>query len=807
MKKFLLPAMLLAMCASASWGRGTTVATGSGTYNVDTIFHAKVGPGTTQTQLRLTGPSSMNVFYLTIDQTTPGVSIRTLSGGNKVAGNGTTSSMARNHSHDGLHYFAGSNGDFYFTGGKATNGSSIVGTPVCAFTVDREVFRTSASSYQFSVDMDGVARVCRLNFQKGTASHGDQTVAFKAINNDAPNNGVTLYTSKFWGSSNQTGLADNCSEVTARLVEGDNFWAGTSYRLEVTSTASRTGDLTIPDDGFVILGRGNADDFVAALQPGDIVTMDNITLTPEGEAIVPSCVISGNPKNVGGGVNLDSESERGDASDRHPRTGIGVSADGKRIVMMVVDGRALSSVGCTTGTLGDLLIFAGCAEGVNLDGGGSSTLYTEALGVRNHCSDGQERAVSNAIYAVLEAPEDNEVAELAFMDYAPTLPHLGMYTPQIIAFNKHGLALDTDFRDFTLSCDPELGNIINDGHTLYITGTGMHALTATCGDVSVSIPIEIDNASEVTLLSPSVIIDSRHPYTIGLYSTVRGARVDLNPAALSWTSADASVATVDENGTVTAVANGTVTVTGRLGDVVVEQQITVETTDQITLPILDITALSSWRQSKSDIKDVSVTAIGDDGFAADFTVSKARSPKLTLNINPAAPSYGIPEALDFNINPGNAIINKFAVNLGVANRGETFPIELYDVAAEGESLVRIPLADYFDTADLSMFPIEIRSIALQVGNDAGTVCHIEVTGIAQNYDIAQGVTDVVAPADALAVTVIGGRAVLAAPAGVITLTDLAGRVIATSTGSSIALPEGHGVVILTADGIPAKLAY
>ncbi|MDE6287522.1 MAG: hypothetical protein K2M00_01900, partial [Muribaculaceae bacterium] len=224
MKKFLLPAMLLAMCASTSWGRGTTVVTGSGTYDVDTIFHAKVGPGTTQTQLRLTGPSSMNVFYLTIDQTTPGVSIRTLSGGNKVAGNGTTSSMARNHSHDGLHYFAGSNGDFYFTGGKATNGSSIVGTPVCAFTVDREVFRTSNSSYQFSVDMEGVARVCRLNFQKGTATHGDQTVAFKAINNDAPNNGGTLYTSKFWGSSNQTGLAGNCSEVTARLVEGDNFW-------------------------------------------------------------------------------------------------------------------------------------------------------------------------------------------------------------------------------------------------------------------------------------------------------------------------------------------------------------------------------------------------------------------------------------------------------------------------------------------------------------------------------------------------------------------------------------------------------
>ena len=47
-------------------------------YTVDTLFHAKVGPGTTQTQLRLEGPSPLNVFYLTVDVSTPGVSIRTV---------------------------------------------------------------------------------------------------------------------------------------------------------------------------------------------------------------------------------------------------------------------------------------------------------------------------------------------------------------------------------------------------------------------------------------------------------------------------------------------------------------------------------------------------------------------------------------------------------------------------------------------------------------------------------------------------------------------------------------------------------
>ena len=48
-------------------------------YTVDTLFHAKVGPGTTQTQLRLEGPSPLNVFYLTVDRTTPNDTIRSVS--------------------------------------------------------------------------------------------------------------------------------------------------------------------------------------------------------------------------------------------------------------------------------------------------------------------------------------------------------------------------------------------------------------------------------------------------------------------------------------------------------------------------------------------------------------------------------------------------------------------------------------------------------------------------------------------------------------------------------------------------------
>jgi hypothetical protein len=799
--KLLAPAMgaMLMMSAAPCQARNT-IMLGTTEYTVDTVFHAKVGPGTTQTRLSLNAGVHLDVYYLTVNVRTPGVSIRTLSGANKVAGNGRTSAMAQAHTHDGLHYFGGTNGDFYFTSGTATNGTSTVGTSTSAFTVDGEVFRTAASNYQFSYDVDGVARICRLDYTKGTATHGDATVAFKAINNTAPNNGVSIYTSKFWGSANQTSVAGNCAEVSAKLVDGDQFLAGRKYRMEVTSTSDDTGDMTVPDDGFVILGRGNAKDFVANLQPGDIVDFDNVTLTPDGTAIMPDCVVSGNPKNVGDGVNLDSEAERGDASDRHPRTGIGISADGNTIVMMVVDGRG-ASAGVPTGHLGDLLIYAGCAEGVNLDGGGSSTLYTEALGVRNHCSDGSERAVSNAVYAVLEAPEDSNVAEISFMDFAPTLPHMGLYTPQMLAFNQYGLCLDTDFSNYTLSCPPELGEIVDDGHTLYVTGSGCHALTATCGDAVATIAVVVDDASDAELKYPSIMVDRDHPYDIRLSSTVGSREVPLNPVAFEWSTTDADVATVDAAGTITATANGATTIVGRLGDIQLDQAVTVENPRAMAEPVFAAVDPSEWSCTTTGVKEASASTL-KDGIAVDYTVSSTRGTKLIVNSKHQI--YGMPEGLRIVINPGEAKITKFTVNLRPANSNDQTSLPYENLAAEDND-INIDLGEAFDLSDQGIWPIELVSFTFNIGDANKTVSHVEIPTIEALYASGDGVQATCADGQDVTFKLVGNTLQLSREAAHISVADLAGRVVASGSGSSLAIPAMRGVLIATADGASVKI--
>ncbi len=87
---------------------------------------------------------------------------------------------------------------------------------------------------------------------------------------------------------------------------------------------------------------------------------------------------------------------------RHPRTLMGYTADGW-VYFMVVDGRFPQGIGMSISELQVLCESLGLYEAINLDGGGSSTLWNRETGVVNHPYDNQqfdhegERTVPNVI--------------------------------------------------------------------------------------------------------------------------------------------------------------------------------------------------------------------------------------------------------------------------------------------------------------------------------------------------------------------------------------------------------------------------
>ena len=67
-----------------------------------------------------------------------------------------------------------------------------------------------------------------------------------------------------------------------------------------------------------------------------------------------------------------------DRSETSPRTAVGVSEDGHQLIIVIVDGRQLGySQGATLEELAQILVDYGAHRGMELDGGGSSTLVIE----------------------------------------------------------------------------------------------------------------------------------------------------------------------------------------------------------------------------------------------------------------------------------------------------------------------------------------------------------------------------------------------------------------------------------------------
>jgi hypothetical protein len=96
---------------------------------------------------------------------------------------------------------------------------------------------------------------------------------------------------------------------------------------------------------------------------------------------------------------------------RHPRTGVGVTADGT-VLLVVVDGRSERSVGMSLVELGRRFVSLGAVEALNLDGGGSSAMWIRGSGIVNRPSDpGGERAVVNAM-VVLPGEDGGEAATM-----------------------------------------------------------------------------------------------------------------------------------------------------------------------------------------------------------------------------------------------------------------------------------------------------------------------------------------------------------------------------------------------------------
>ena len=691
-------------------------------YTVDTLFHNQIGPGTTQTSLwfrNATTLDALRVFYTTMDMTNPYLSLRGVCATDKLAGNEKISGMAERKSKPGARYMVGVNGDFFYTRGTTSRGVSTVGTPYGSTIVDGVIYRArnNAREYKnFVVATDGSLYADPFFFSGSiVAADGSQATVggINTYSGEVPASNVdkvTIYNDLYYGHTWHW----NGWEVLAVVADGEKFETAKPFKMRIVSVPTGDGDMTIPEDHYVLHGQGAASSFIQNLKEGDEVTV-TLSWTAKGKSVEPYQIVTGNPKILEDGVTLQSEADRGDANTRQPRAAVGYSDGGKKAYFMVVDGRSPLSSGVRTTWLADIMRYAGATDGINMDGGGSAVLYTSTLGIRNHPSDGTERADGNAFYVVSSAPDDSTIASIRFVDFSLKFPKYGVYTPKFYGYNKYGMLVSQDVKGVKLSCDKSLGNIIADS-TFYADALVREGvLTATYEGMSVSEPVTIvDAVDDIKITNDSIITDSFKEYAVDVQTTLGENAMSISPLALTWTSLDESVVTIGERtGVLKGVRNGTTQVIGKLGEVADTMIVNVEIPTAHIMPIDPNMDMSTWKISQTGGKNAVSEAHGN-GFTYTYTGASGRSPKIVLTKNIRL--WSLPDAIRIRFNPGEAPVKNVVLSLRPNGQKVSYHTLTPDTVIAGKMIeLELPTASWIDAADMMNYPITLNNIQLNMG--------------------------------------------------------------------------------------------
>lgn len=687
-------------------------------YTVDTVFHAKIGPGTTQTSLSLSGGSNLKIFYTTTDLTDPYVDIRVAQAGSKLTGGAKLSAMsnANTNASAGIEYFAGVNADFF--------GNS---QPIGASVVNGSVYKAPASSTWINWYMNDnkVPGIEQLQFG-GTASAPDgSTYHVSAINDGRGTDALILFNDHYAAT---TGTNAYGTEVLVSCP--DNISYNGKYTCTVEAApVSGVGSMSIPTGRYILSGHGAAATFLNNLKVGDTVELDLNTELATGGTVTQ--MAGGQPVILRNGETLETQNALDHLTALNPRTAVGYSADRKTLVLLVVDGRGMGgSAGVVSKVLADIMRSVGCADAMNFDGGGSSELYTRSFGVRNRPSDGTERTVVNSVWAVSVAPADNEVAEIAFATPSISLPRFAYFTPTVYAYNKYGVMLSTDLKGFTLSCPDALGEITDNGTVLYAKGEGKHTLTATYNGATATMTVNIGTAQPRARLEKA-ILDGYRTYKTEIVADVEGTDMSVDNAAFEWSVDNPDILAVTADGTVSGLADGQANVTAKVEDFSATLPVTVEIPKKRYIGLIngDIT---DWSTDKSALSAATLSAEGT-GFAIDGKISSQRNIFFSLKPANAITLYSLPDSVRLAVNPGAATITSVEASMS-ANGGASKTVTVNQtIDSNTTGIVNIAVSDLCDTDDLANFPVSLLKLTFNLKGSNGTEFHAQIPTLSAVY--------------------------------------------------------------------------
>ena len=286
----------------------------------------------------------------------------------------------------------------------------------------------------------------------------------------------------------------------------DGLWTVVVEENRISGLFSPGSSVNTPEDGFLII------------MPSDFFHPASRLLSTGAEARIQFNTdlridFSRIKMAVGGGGIIMANGEEVEyghgvfPGGRHPRSAVGVMADG-RIILLAVDGRT-HSIGVNRTELVSILRRFAVTDALSLDGGGSTTLVTSRRGhnhvVANTVSDGAQRRVVNALGVFDNSP----FGAPAVLGVRPVTDHAAVNVPLGIevrledVFGNHIYVEGT--QDFTFVTDPAAGFWL-DGRYVPLR-PGQHTINAQYGDFVGSLTIDAFELGALRSTVPYVSLD------------------------------------------------------------------------------------------------------------------------------------------------------------------------------------------------------------------------------------------------------------------------------------------------------------
>ncbi len=454
----------------------------------DSKVSLRVGPGVIHHhEFRQKGPFHLHI--LEIDLSCEWINIETVKAKNKLYGYKKTSSMAARKDFEQHRVVGAINGDFFRSGG----------IPVGAQVINGMLLKGPTTRSIFAFTKLGKPLIDIVSFQGTLSTTKNSSVKINGINRARNTNELDLY-NKYFGSTTATNYWG--TEIIVENIN-DQFAINEIFKIRIMSkdsiAATGHGNNSIPVNGVVLSGHGSAQKFLNKnVFVGDTLSV-LFQLHPRSESITE--LIGGIPRLIRDGivtVEWDKEgTNQNFANNCHPRTAVGISQDAGKLYFFVVDGRQPGySVGMSLYELADYMLEWGVYQGVNLDGGGSTTMVVRNRVVNKPSDATGERTVANALMVISTAP----ISELSTLEISPNKIFMlakNQLQFSVSGFDKYYNSVEINSDSLYWNCSNTIGSIDQNG--LFTAGKIQDKgfVFVTKGNVRDSTLVHISNVNSI----------------------------------------------------------------------------------------------------------------------------------------------------------------------------------------------------------------------------------------------------------------------------------------------------------------------